>query len=421
MRRKVQLAYTLLELMFGMFLLFCAAGYLLGTYAFGAKASLSTDRFTTAINLGQAKMEELQSRPPSSLLAIQKGTFSKPYQNYYWTAQASAFSEDFVLLTVRTGQRNAPLCTLRRLLNSEARTSIDAHMYDSEVVFCGSGSKPPFSMVSFWKPTSFVQKFSSLPSDWNTGAICGFPGQGLVWLSHYRKPQLLQLIFDEEGKNNSCKVINIPKPSQGYEANIVDIASDKMGNFLFCADSANRALWVLDDSSNRGTYSWKNGQCLVSKQNPIKDLCGVDCEQYGSSVWLCEGGARRLRQFFWGNLPQAAKEKIHAYAAWGETFAVPFSGVGKLNSVAVNSWGSAIYTMDNSFIYTLIFQENGGKGQWLQTAMPERLRQERPRALWIDPGNSRLYINTLAGNKWVATPSADGTLKAGSFNRQSWR
>lgn len=56
MKKKALRAYTLLELMMGIFLVFCAAGYLLGTYAFGARASLSTDRFTAAVNLGQAKM-----------------------------------------------------------------------------------------------------------------------------------------------------------------------------------------------------------------------------------------------------------------------------------------------------------------------------------------------------------------------------
>lgn len=421
MRRKVLFAYTLLELMMGIFLVFCAAGYLLGTYAFGSKASLSTDRFTTAINLGQAKMEELQSRPPSSLLSLQKGTFPIPHQDYYWTAQTSNFSDDFILLTVRTGQKNAPLCTLRRLLNNGEQASIDAHLYDSEVVFTDNNLKSPFSMASFWQPAGAAQKISGLPSDWHTGAICGHPGQGLVWLSHNRRPQLAQLTFNDKSKNDACKIINIPKPSRGYEVNIVDIATDKMGNFLFCADSANRALWVLDDSNGKGTYSWKNGQCLISQKKPINDLCGVDCEQYGSSVWLCEGRPRRLRQFFWGNLPQAAKEKLHSYAAWGDTFEVPFSGIGNLHSVAVNSWGSVIYTMDNCFIYTLIFQENDGKGRWLKTAMPERLRQERPRALWIDPGNSRLYINTLAGKKWVAIPSIDGILKAGCFSQQNWR
>ena len=53
--------------------------------------------------------------------------------------------------------------------------------------------------------------------------------------------------------------------------------------------------------------------------------------------------------------------------------------------------------------------------------MSEALRKAQPRALWIDPGNSRLYINTLAGGQWAAAPSIDGTLKSSSFSRINWR
>lgn len=421
MIKKGLRAYTLLELMMGIFLVFCVAGYLLGTYAFGAKASLSTDRFTTAVNLGQAKMEELQNSPLALLPIEQKGMFSTPYRDYYWTAQISAFSDDFSLLTVRTGQRNAPLCTLRRLINTAASTSIDAHIYDSEAVFTDGCFKSPFAKVSFWDPLAVAQKTFGAASNWSTGAVCGYPGQGIVWLSHSRQSKLLRLTFNAEGKNTACQTIEIPQISQGYRAHIIDIASDKMGCFLFCADSANRALWVLDDSSIDGTYSWKNGLCLTSKQKPIKDVRGIACDQYGSTVWLCEGAPRRLRQFYWGSLPKAVQEKINTLSGWGETLEIPFSGAGALHSVAVNSWGSVIYTMDNSFIYTLLFQENGSKGYWQQITMPEQLCKARPRALWIDPGNSRLYINTLTGGQWVAAPSADGTLKSGCFSQMNWR
>ncbi len=421
MIRKTLRAYTLLELMMGIFLVFCAAGYLLGTYAFGTKANLSTDRFTAAVNLGQAKMEELQNRPPSSLPAEQKGTFPAPHQEYYWKAQISAFSNDFSLLTVYTGHNKAPLCTLRRLINTEVPISLDAHIYDSEAVFTDSRFKKPFAKVSFWETLATTQPASGVASSWPTGAISGHPGQGIVWLAHQREPQVLQMVFDASGKNIACQAIELPPNQQGYRAHIVDLAADKMGSFLFCADSANRALWVLDDSDASGVYSWKNGLCLTSKQKPIKDLRAVACDQYGSSVWLCEGFSRRLRQFYWGNLPQAVSEKINSFSGWGEIVEVPFSGAGPLHSVAVNSWGSAIYTMDNSFVYALIFQENGSKGTWQQISMPEPLCQAQPRALWIDPGNSRLYINTLLGGQWAATPSPEGLLSSASFSKMDWR
>ena len=422
MKRQALRAYTLLELMMGIFLVFCAAGYLLGTYAFGAKASLNTDRFTTAVNLGQAKMEELQNRPPISLPAEQKGKFASPHQDYYWHAQVSTFSQDFSLMTVRTGQNGAPLCTLRRLVNNIVPVSIDAHVYDSEAVFTDSRfNKFPFVKVSFWDPSAVIPKTLGIAATWPTGALCGHPGQGVVWLSHNRQPQILQVLFNAEGKNIACKAIEVPTNKQGYKAHIIDLAADTMGNFLFCADSANRALWVLDDSDSSGSYSWKNGLCLTSKQKPLKDLRSIACDQYGSTVWLCEGAPRRVRQFYWGSLPKGTKEKINSFSGWGEAIVVPFPGAGRLHSVAVNSWGSAIYTMDNGFIYSLIFQENSGQGSWQQIAMPEQLCKAQPRALWIDPGNSRLYINTLTGKQWVASPSVDGTLKSGSFSQINWR
>ena len=405
----------------GIFLVFCAAGYLLGTYAFGAKASLNTDRFTVAVNLGQAKMEELQKCSPASLPTEQKGKFARPYQDYYWYAQISPFSQDFSLLTVRTGQNGAPLCTLRRLINTDTLASIDAHTYDSETVFTDKALKLPFAKVSFWEPLATAPKTTGAAVNWSTGAICGHPGQGIVWASHAREPKILQMLFNAEGKNIACNTIEVPTNSQGYKAHIIDVAADKMGNFLFCADSANRALWVLDDSNNSGAYSWKNGQCLISKQKPIQDLRGIACDQYGSTVWLCEVTPRRLRQFYWGTLPKGVQEKINSFSGWGESVVVPFSGAGRLHSVAANIWGSAIYTIDNSFVYTLIFQENSGCGTWQQIPLPESLRKAKPRALWVDPGNSWLYINTLTGGQWAAAPSIDGTLKSSSFSQINWR
>ena len=423
MKKKALRAYTLLELMMGIFLVFCAAGYLLGTYAFGARASLSTDRFTAAVNLGQAKMEELQNCPSAHLLTEQKGKFPYPHQDYYWHIKVSAFSKDFSLLTVRTGQNGAPLCTLRRLINTASYTSIDAHIYDSETIFTDNSSKLPFAKVSFWEPFATTPKTVGAAVNWPTGAICGHPGLGIVWASHSQQPKIMQMLFNAEGKNIACKTIEVPANNQGYRAHIIDLAADKMGNFLFCADSANRALWVLDDSgSSGGDYSWKDGLCLVSKQKPIQDLRGIACDQYGSTIWLCEGAPRRLRQFYWGKMPkEGVQEKINSFSGWGEIVDVPFSGAGRLQSVAVNSWGSAVYTIDNSFVYTLIFQENGDCGIWQQIPMSEALRKAQPRALWIDPGNSRLYINTLAGGQWAAAPSIDGTLKSSSFSRINWR
>ncbi|MGM9992235.1 MAG: hypothetical protein ACI376_05225 [Candidatus Bruticola sp.] len=421
MKRQRQFAYTLIELLMGLFLIFAAASCLFSTYAFGSRANLGTDRFTTAINLGQAKMEELQNRPWASLSARMQGKFSAPYQDYSWSVEVSEFSQDFALLTLYTGHKGAPLCTLRRLLGKDRLASISAHTYASEVAFTDRNFSTPFGKYNLWLPSSCEQElFGNLPKD-DIGAVCGYPAQGIVWLAYLRLPKLCRLIFDSEGKHIGTKNIAIPKLTYEYEANIVDIASDQMGCFVFCADRANQSIWVLDDSQNQAQSSWNNGMCLTSRSNPIQDLRSITCDQYGTSVWICEGSLRRLRQFYWGSLPQKIEEKINNYAAWGSCFKVPFSGAGRLHSVAVNSWGSAVYTIDNKFMYGLIFQECSGAGQWIKAAMPEELCRSGPRALWVDPGSSIIYINTLYGGQWLARPSADGSISPSCFSKISWR
>ncbi|MGM9998408.1 MAG: hypothetical protein ACI38Q_03280 [Candidatus Bruticola sp.] len=421
MKRQGQFAYTLIELMVGLFLIFSAASCLFSTYAFGTKANLGTDRFTTAINLGQAKMEELQSRPYTSLPDRQQGKFAQPYQNYSWSADLSDFSEDFALLTLYTGYNGAPLCTLRRLLAKDCPSSISAHIYDSEASFTDRTFSSPFGKYNFWLTRSVEQKLVGSFPKGEMGAMCGYPAQGIVWLAYLRQPKLCRLIFDGDGNHIGTKLVNVPKLTYGYEADIVDMAADQMGCFVFCADRANQSVWVLDDSQNQGQVSWSNGRCLTSRLNPLKDLRSIACDQYGTSAWICEGQPRRLRQFYWGSLPKSFEEKINNYAAWGSCFEVPFSGSGRLHSVAVNSWGSAVYTIDNNFLYGLLFQECSGLGQWSKTPMPSELCRSAPRALWVDPGSSIIYINTLYGGQWAAKPLTDGSLSPSCFSKLSWR
>ena len=414
MLRRLKSAYTLLEMMISLGIVFCAAAFLFSLYAFGARSRLSTDNYTTAVFLAQAKMDELHNIGVDKLAAVQQGQFAKPHDNFTWQAELTSFNRDFCLITLRVWCKQYPHCTLRRLGSQSNSASVAAHCYDSEVTTNGAASSACFSLRSYWNNALLGQSVGKLGKNWRTSIHWGYPGSGLVWLVDNSAHQIARLTFNRGGQNLTADKFAFPMPQQGYTPHLTGLAGDCMGSFVFCADSANRALWVLDDSQQSGHPVWQK-DCFVSKKTPLSAITGITCTQYGDQVWLCEGSRRSLRQFFWGHKPAAAKEAAGSCGYWGDRIDIPYAGAGQLHDVAVNAWGSVLYTVDNQFVYVLIYDNGSGAGRWQKIELPLVLRQAGPKALWVDPGNSRLYVNTEKGKLWAACPKLDGTLTQNSF------
>lgn len=416
-------AYTILELLVSMTIIFGTCGCLFGMIAMGTSAVRGTKNTSVSSALAQSKMEELQVMPLASISAQKNGRFPAPHSAFLWDSDISEFSIDFKLLTVRAWTPGSPYAVINRLLPSPPLSSIDSHIYDGEAAAGASDSK--FSFTRFSGDPRIIRNYAvrglNGDSEWKTGALCGFPGQGLVWTAHAALPRIGRCIFDESGECVQTDIFEVPVPSKGYPPLIKALASDRMGNFVFCADAANRALWVLNDTAAGGRPSWNDGYCLVCDSNPLGDLAGAACDKYGCIVWLCEGSQRRLRNFYWGSSPYSGAEAAGTYGYWGDVYNVPFKDGSDLRGVAVSGAGTAVYTMDASSLYGLLYIENSVRGliltDWFRTTLPEELKDARPADLWVDENGSRLNFIAASSELWSASIDKDGRVSASSFSR----
>lgn len=421
--RIVPKGYSLLELVIALGLLFIACAHLFSLYAFGVKAARSSKEATAAAFLAQEKMEEWQFGAEKLNHGSQEGRGTGVYSDYRWKAESQPFSEDFSLLTVSAWAPHSPKCSLRRLCPTDRSAPVSLHCYDSEVDFADGGALA-WQARNYWYDSLVSFKSVIFDEAWRTTAIAGHPGSGLMWLADGGQGRLARLILSDIGKFKMIYKIKCPPQEKGYNPVIAGIAADKMGNFVFCADKANRALWILDDSRDNGAYYWIGNTFYTCGSEPLGELTGIACDQYGTTLWLCEGRQRRLRTVYWGAPPCGGPyERFASCGYWGEKIACPYKDCGILRSVAVNSWGSVLYTVDSSYLYSVVYNDDGGsvKPLWRRLKLPDRLRKAAPRGLSVDPCNSRLYINTVSGGLWLAVPKADGTLSSGSLSELDWR
>ncbi|MBQ7501221.1 hypothetical protein IJT93_00700 [bacterium] len=415
--------YSLLELIIAFALLFIACAHLFSLYAFGTRAARTTKEATTAAFLAQEKMEEWQFGAEKLLGGSQEGFGKGVYSSYKWRAERQPFSEDFCLLTVSAWAPNSPKCSLRKLCPVDRSAPVSLHCYDSEVDFADGGPLT-WQARNYWYDGLLSFKSVIFDENWHTSAMAGHPGTGLMWLADGGRGYLAKLILSDIGKFKMIFKYKCPQPKNGYSPVFAGIAADKEGNFVFCADKANRALWVLDDSRDNKIAFWTDSTFFTCKSEPLADLTSIACDQYGSTLWLCEGRERRLRAAYWGGAPPGGSyEKFGPCGYWGEKIVCPYKDCGILRAVAVNGWGSVIYTVDSSYLYCVIYKDNGVsvKPVWQRLKLPEKLRKAAPGGLCVDPCNSRLYINTVAGGLWLAVPKADGTLSAACLSELDWR
>lgn len=421
MRGKAR-AYSLLELLIALFLVFGASLYLFSLYAFGAQATSDTQALTIATFLAQAKMEEIQDQPWSPNSRDREGNFEAPYALYRWQLEVEDFNGHLQLLKLRVWLQGSFInCRLWRLGGAHTGLDVEAQEYDSQQVWTLASGDDPFWQRNSWLE-ALLRPRPHLPATWRSGQAAGHPGQGLLGLSHAWEPKVAKLTFDGEGEPLGARVWELPAPQPGYPPYWRGLASDKMGYRVWGADGANRALWSWGASQPMPTSPQVGRDLFISQRLPLGDLRGIASDQFGSTLWLCEGRERRLRPFYWGAPLRGVEdlEEAGAGAYWGEPLRPPFAGVGVLQGVACNSWGSVLYTLDNAYLYLYLFSDSAA-GSWQRVKLPPALQRERPRALWTDPGHSRLYLYTLAGGLWQWTPDNRGRLKAAALQPLPWR
>lgn len=396
--------YSLLELLIAISLLFIASFYLFSLYAYGCKAAKNSRTANTSVFLAQEKLEEI--RPFANDLYSQSanGEFAKPYEGYKWKAEIKPFLDTLGLLQVSVWNKNSPPCHLRVLCAKPGYGSISSDLHDNEVIYTVPKNKMCFNRYSYWKEAS--QQFPSLTKldNWKTSSIAGHPERGLVWMADGEQAKIARCVY-VDSELRKYDIFEPPHKADEQKPYFVDIAGDIMGNFLFVADSANRVLWILDDSDPKDTKAqWLGGKCWPCYEDPLGDISGVACDQYGESVWVCEGAKRSLRLFCGGK--------------WITKMVVPYSGSSPLKGIAVNPWGSAIYTYDSSYLYTLIYSD---APYWRKVELPYELMARDPQGICCDPYNSRLYMNTSEGHPWLITPQNDGSIFKENFSSTGWK
>ncbi|MBQ7528820.1 hypothetical protein IJT10_02810 [bacterium] len=398
---KRKYGYSLLELLIAVTVLFIASFYLFSLYAYGCKAAKNTRTANTSVFLAQEKLEEIRPFANDLYTKSVSGEFAEPYEGYKWKAEIKPFLDTFGLLQVSVWKKNSPPCRLRVLCANPSCGSVSSHVYDSEVVYTVPQDKIAFKCNSYWENSN--QTFNNPKSlgAWKTTSLVGHPGRGLVWLADGEQAKVARCVY-VDNKLTNCDVFVAPNTTGGQKPYFIDIAGDIMGNYLFVADSANQGIWILDDSQAK--TQWVGNKYLPCYEDPLDGISGLACDQYGENVWVCEGAKRSLRLFSGGR--------------WLTKLEVPYSGNSLLKGIAVNPWGSAIYTFDSSCLYILIYSD---LPRWQKVSLPLELIEQDPQGICCDPYNSRLYMNTAKGKPWLIVPQSDGRVFKEYFKQTGWK
>lgn len=408
--------FSLLEVLVAMGVMYIVCAYLLGLFASGYRCQAGNREYTATLFLARSKMERLCCMPVECLASVKSGYCEAPYGKYSWKATVSKFDECLNLLTVEVKSPRGSRSTLQCLRRNHAFQGVDCDEFSDQVAWSAPNSKALSLWQSSAAPTRWqVALNTSVAKLATLGGISGVPGLGVVWATATDKGQIGYYVFDSRNRLSKSRSLTATAPTNGNTPIFTGISADCWANNLYCADIANAAIWIAQDSN--GKLRWSANSPLRPQKMPLSDPMGLALDESASVLWIAEAGAHALRPLFLSTAVTptgTGVEKISGLGWWGARLS-PSSGSGEMNGVAVNPWSSAVYAVDSSHLHRLIYScSAAGKltAQWYSCALPEELQQQFPSGMCCDAYNDVLFINTKRGQLWRVTLASQVSFSA---------
>ena len=407
-RRKMRFAYTLLELLVSMLVLYIACSYLMSLFSSGWRFSLRNREYSMTTFLARNKMEYLSCMPADKLTGGSSGLFSEPYGGYSWRAELSDYNGELKLLTLEVVSPLRTRTKLYRLLRGRAFLGVACDEYSDQVIWSS-----PRSCEANFRQNSASNDIRQISLDLtggnpcHIGAVCGVPGRGAMWASCVNRAAVGYYVFNGANDLTTRFVLEAPSLSGMQPPVFTGIAGDRWGNKLFCADSANGAVWIAEDGVSKNALRWSAESPLRPAAVPLQKPMGVALDEHASILWIAESTARAIRPLYLNtDIKPSGKgvEAIPGVGWWGARISLP-EGTDSVQGLAVNVWSSSLYAVDDNHLYVLLYKMSPSDSltyEWAVYSLPVSLRRALPSGLACDPYKNIVYINTSRGNFWQA-------------------
>lgn len=393
---------SILEILLAILILFLATLYLLSMFASGQGFTVRGREYSATTFLAQNRMEELLAAP-ADVLAAGSGKFTPPHEDYAYEVRISDYEGDLKLVEVVVTSPRGARSRLQTLRRVETFFGIACDPAANRLVYAAPGQ----AQLQLLQDGGSATAGPALPEG-QPGAVAGHPGLGLLWGVDQSVGRVTYLPTDRPAATLE------PPSALGQERpRFAGAASDAWGNRLFLADRANRGLWILHDSAPLGGRGWNSRSPLAPEEPALGTPSGVGTDAAGSVVWVADTEAQCLRM-----LRLTAPADPSGYEAepgvgwWSRTQFRPPDGLQAPQGVAVNPWGSTVFTVDSKNLARLDFVPRVGGGYdalWTLTALPQALQDARPSGVCFDPFRNVVYLNTRTGQVWKHTLAPPGT------------
>ena len=415
--RRGMSAHTLLELLISMLILYLACAYLMSLFSSGWRFGLRSREYSATTFLARNKMEYLSCQSADMLENGGSGRFTGAYSGYSWNASVSDYNGDLKLLTLEVVSPLRTKTTLYRLLRERAFLGVACDEFSDQVIW----STPDNSRVSFSQSSavSSPQSLSlTLPGidPCHIGALSGVPGRGIVWSACANRPVIGYFVFNAANKLKTRRLLRAQPPAGLSSPHFTGIAGDRWGNALFCADAANGAVWIAQDSAAGDSLQWSSDSPLRPAKLPLQKPMGVALDENASILWIAESTVRAVRPLY---LSPKAKpggsgaEAVPGRGGWGPRFAPP-QGHETFRGLAVNAWGSVLFAVDDQHLNVLTYKTDADgslSGEWKTYSLPVALRTAMPSGAACDPYKNVVYINTCRGELWMVSVQSAPSFK----------
>ena len=410
-RMRREPGFSLLELMVSMLLLYIVCAYIMGLFSAGQRYNVRNREYSMSTSLARSQMEYLCCSPVESLNGRSE-YFSSPYDKYRWSAKVEDFKGNLKLLTLTVTSPRCASSTLQRLRRGHTLLGVTCDEYGDQLVWAQpSGAKPKMMQYSAGGGVQRLSLSVTGVSGGQIGALCGVPGQGLMWGAWSDKTLIGYFCFSGNKQQRSSK-LSAPTSTSLSTPQFTGIAGDCWGNYLYCADVANNAIWAVKDAGTSSKPAWFSATPWRASAMPLDEPMGLALDETASILWIAESGACALRPLYLntgitpsktsGVSTEGSAETLVGVGCWGPRYR-PNKAAGSLTGVAVNPWASAVYTADAKYLHMLIYSVSVSGAyalSWQSYALDANLAAAEPSGMACDPYRNLVYINTLQGQLW---------------------
>lgn len=393
---------SILEILLAILILFLATLYLLSMFASGQGFTVRGREYSATTFLAQNRMEELLAAP-ADVLAPATGRFTSPHEDYAYEVRISDYEGDLKLVEVIVTSPRGARSRLQTLRRVDTFFGIACDPAANTLVYAAPGQ----AQLQLLREGASATAGPALPQG-QPGAVAGHPDTGFLWGVDQNQGRVTYLPTDA-----NAATLEPPSALGQERPRFAGAATDAWGNRLFLADRANRGLWILNDSAPLGGRGWDPRSPVAPEDPALGTPSGVGADAAGSVVWVADTEGQCLRMLrLSAPIDPTGYEAEPGVGWWSRTQFRPPDGLQAPQGVAVNPWGSTVFTVDGKNLARLDFAPKPAGGYdaaWTLTPLPQALQDARPSGVCFDPYRNVVYLNTRTGQVWKHTLAPPGT------------